>query len=107
MLRHALNWVQQRRLQPAISALGSKARAVHTLLQDRKSSLQTRTLWLPGPHGDREGCSDWTGGTGAVCAWSGGAAIASASPRMRSRNLAMDLEPSPGGWPNSVREASP
>jgi hypothetical protein len=26
---------------------------------------------------------------------------------MRSRNLAMDLEPSPGGWPNSVREASP
>lgn len=44
MLRHALNWVQQRRLQPAMSAEGSSAVAVQTLLQERKSSLQTRTL---------------------------------------------------------------
>ena len=82
----------------------------HTLmdiLTRRKRMQGYRTLWLPGPHGDREGCSDWTGGTGAVCAWSGGAAIASASPRMRSRDLAMNLEPSPGGWPNSVRGSVP
>jgi hypothetical protein len=44
MLRHALNWVQHLKLQPAVSAEGSKAVAVHTLLQERKSSLQTRTL---------------------------------------------------------------
>ncbi|MEX1059602.1 MAG: hypothetical protein WED13_01120 [Methyloceanibacter sp.] len=44
MLRHALNWVQHRKLQPAITAEGSKAVAVHTLLHERKSSLQTRTL---------------------------------------------------------------
>lgn len=68
MLRQALNCVQQRKLQPAISVVGSKARAAQTLLQDRKSSLQTRTLWLPGPHGDSDGRSDWFGGTGPVCA---------------------------------------
>ena len=44
MLRHALKLVQHRRLQPAISAEGSSAVAVHTLLQERKSSLQTRML---------------------------------------------------------------
>ncbi len=44
MLRQALNWVQHRKLQPAISAEGSKAVAVHTLLHERKSSFQTRTL---------------------------------------------------------------
>jgi hypothetical protein len=58
MLRQALNWVQQRRRQPAMSAVASKAVAVQTLLQERKSSLQTRTLWLPGPQGDGEGLSD-------------------------------------------------
>jgi len=52
MLRHALNCVQHRKPQPAVSAEGSRAVAVQTLLQERKSSLQTRTLWLPGPHGD-------------------------------------------------------
>ncbi|HLE03097.1 MAG TPA: hypothetical protein VI729_00565 [Anaerolineales bacterium] len=44
MLRQALNWVQHRRLQPVVSALGSKAVAVHTLVHERKSSSQTRTL---------------------------------------------------------------
>lgn len=51
MLRHALKLLQHLRLQPAISADASKAVAVQTLLQDRKSSLQTRTLWLPAPQG--------------------------------------------------------
>ncbi len=58
MLRHALNCVQHRKPQPAVSAEGSRAVAVQTLLQERKSSLQTRTLWLPGPHGDLGGLSD-------------------------------------------------
>jgi hypothetical protein len=44
MLRQDLNRVQHRKLQPAVSAEGSKAVAVHTLLHERKSSLQTRTL---------------------------------------------------------------
>ncbi len=44
MLRQALNWLQQRVLQPATSAVGSSAVAVHTLLQELKSLLQTRTL---------------------------------------------------------------
>jgi hypothetical protein len=44
MLRQALKLLQHRALQPAVSALTSKLVAVHTLLQDRKSSLQTRTL---------------------------------------------------------------
>jgi hypothetical protein len=56
MLRHALNWVQHRKLHPAMSALGSNAVAVQMLPQERKSSLQTRTLWLLGPHGD---CGGW------------------------------------------------
>jgi hypothetical protein len=58
ILRQALNWVQHLRLQPAMSAEGSKAVAVQTLLQERKSSLQTRTLWLPMLHGDGVGLSD-------------------------------------------------
>jgi hypothetical protein len=53
-----LNSVQHLRLQPAVSAEGSSAVAVHVVLQERKSSLQTRTLWLPGEHGDFEGLSD-------------------------------------------------
>jgi hypothetical protein len=36
------------------------------LPQERKSSLQTRTLWLPGLHGDLGGWSDCTGGIGLV-----------------------------------------
>jgi hypothetical protein len=58
MLRHALNCVQQRKEQPAMSAEGSSAVAVQMLLQERKSSLQTRTLWLPGPQGVCVGLSD-------------------------------------------------
>lgn len=56
--RHALNMVQHLKLHPAMSALGSKAVAVQTLLQERKSSLHTRTLWLPALHGDGVGRSD-------------------------------------------------
>jgi hypothetical protein len=44
MLRQALKLLQHLALQPAVSALTSKDVAVHALLQDRKSSLQTRTL---------------------------------------------------------------
>jgi hypothetical protein len=62
MLRQALNWLQQRVLQPATSAVGSRAVAVHTLLQDWKSLLQTRTLWLPGPQTLGVGASDCAGG---------------------------------------------
>ena len=52
MFRHALNCVQHFRLQPAISAEGSNAVAVHVLPQERSPSLQTRTLWLLAEHGD-------------------------------------------------------
>jgi hypothetical protein len=41
-----------------MSADGSSAVAVHTLLQERKSSLHTRTLWLPGLQGDCAGLWD-------------------------------------------------
>jgi len=41
MLRQALNWLQQRVLQPATSAFGSSAK-----------------LWLPGLHADGVGWSD-------------------------------------------------
>ena len=58
MLRQALNCEQHLKLQPAISAEGSSAVAVHTLLHDRKSSLQTRMLWLPAPQADWLGLSD-------------------------------------------------
>jgi hypothetical protein len=53
-----LNSVQHLRLQPAVSAEGSNAVALQVLLQERKSSLQTRTLWLPVEHGDFEGLWD-------------------------------------------------
>ena len=50
--------MQHLRLQPAVSAEGSNAVALQVLLQERKSSLQTRTLWLPVEHGDFEGLWD-------------------------------------------------
>jgi hypothetical protein len=56
--RHALNMEQHLRLHPAVSAFGSKALAVQMLLHERKSSLQTRRLWLPALHGDGVGRSD-------------------------------------------------
>jgi hypothetical protein len=59
MLRQALKLLQHRALQPAVSALTSKDVAVHTLLlQDWKSSLQTRTLSLPALHAEGVGWSD-------------------------------------------------
>jgi hypothetical protein len=92
MFRHALNCVQHRRLHPAMSALGSNAVAVQTLPQERKSSLQTRTLWLPGPQGDWGGWSDWIDGGPAsvlggivVCACA--APPAKASDSQRTRNI--------------------
>jgi hypothetical protein len=66
MLRQALNWLQHLKLQPAVSAEESNALALQTLPQERKSLLQTRTLWLPGLHGDLGGWSDWTEGIGLV-----------------------------------------
>jgi len=63
MLRQALNLVQHPCVHPVISALGSDTvAAVHAELQDWKSSLQTRTLWLPALQGDLAGLIDWTGG---------------------------------------------
>jgi hypothetical protein len=53
-----LNSVQHLRLQPAVSAEGSNAVAVQVLPQERKSSLQTRTLWLPVEQGDMAGLCD-------------------------------------------------
>jgi hypothetical protein len=44
MLRHALNWLQHLRPQPVVSKDGSSVSALQMLLQDLKSSLQTRTL---------------------------------------------------------------
>ncbi len=58
MLRQALKLLQHRALQPAVSAFTSKDVAVHTLLQDWKSSLQTRTLSLPALHAEGVGWSD-------------------------------------------------
>jgi len=50
--KHTLNWLQQRVVQPATTALGSSAVALQTLLHERRSSLQTRRLWLPGEQAD-------------------------------------------------------
>ena len=58
IFRQALKLVQHRKLHPAMSAEGSSAVAVHTLLQERKSSLHTRTLWLPAVQGDCVGLRD-------------------------------------------------
>jgi hypothetical protein len=90
MLRHALNCVQHLRLQPAMSALTSRAVAVQMLLQERKSSLQTRMLWLPVLHGEGVGCSDCTGGVGLV-GMTGVCACAAAMPskNMRPRSAAL------------------
>jgi hypothetical protein len=46
-------------VHPVISALGlDTIAALHAELQDWKSSLQTRTLWLPALQGDLAGLSD-------------------------------------------------
>jgi hypothetical protein len=58
ILRQVLNFVQQRSAQPAMSAVGSSAVAVQIELQERKSSLHTRTLWLPGLQADGVSRSD-------------------------------------------------
>ena len=59
MLRQALNLVQHPCVHPVISALGSDMiAALHAELQDWKSSLQTRTLWLPALQGDLAGLID-------------------------------------------------
>lgn len=87
MLRHALYCVQQRKLQPATAELGSRAWAVQMLLQERKSSLQTLTLWLPWPQGEGDALRDWAGES--VCAQSCGAAAAKRSPRINNATLRM------------------
>jgi hypothetical protein len=59
MLRQALNLVQHPCVHPVISALGlDEVTAVHPEAQDWKSSLQTRTLWLPVLQGDLAGLID-------------------------------------------------
>ena len=46
-----------------MSAVGSDIiTAVHAELQEVKSLLQTRTLWLPAPQADFGGLIDWVGG---------------------------------------------
>ena len=67
--RQALNCVQHLRLQPAVSAEGSSAVALQVLPQERKSSLQTRTLWLLAEHGDIAGDRDGAGGIGLPELW--------------------------------------
>jgi len=53
MLRQALKVVQHVCVHPVISALGlDTIAALHAELQDWKSLLQTRTLWLPALQGD-------------------------------------------------------
>jgi hypothetical protein len=50
-------------VHPDVSAVGSdKITAVHAELQELKSSLQTRTLWLPALQADVGGLIDWVGG---------------------------------------------
>lgn len=50
-------------MHPDVSAVGSdKITAVHAELQELKSSLQTRTLWLPALQADFGGLIDWVGG---------------------------------------------
>ena len=59
MLRQALNLVQHPCVHPATSAPGSDTvAAVHAELQDWKSLVQTRTLWLPVLQGDFAGRID-------------------------------------------------
>jgi hypothetical protein len=59
MLRQALKVVQHPCVHPVISALGlDTIAAEHAELQDWKSLLQTRTLWLPALQGDLAGLID-------------------------------------------------
>lgn len=59
MLRQALKVVQHVCVHPVISALGlDTIAALHAELQDWKSLLQTRTLWLPALQGDCAGLID-------------------------------------------------
>jgi hypothetical protein len=59
MLRQALKLVQHLWVHPATSACASDmVSAVHAELQDWKSLLQTRTLWLPALQGDLAGLID-------------------------------------------------
>jgi hypothetical protein len=52
-------------VHPDVSAVGSdKITAVHAELQELKSLLQTRTLWLPALHTLGVGASDCAGGIG-------------------------------------------
>jgi hypothetical protein len=63
MLRQALKVVQHVCVHPVISALGlDTIAALHAELQDWKSLLQTRTLWLPALQGDCAGLIDCKGG---------------------------------------------
>jgi hypothetical protein len=59
MLRQALKLLQHLCVHPVISTLASDmVAAVHAELQDWKSLLQTRTLWLPALQGDLAGLID-------------------------------------------------
>jgi hypothetical protein len=53
MLRQALKLVQHLCVHADVSAKADVTAAKHAELQDWKSLLQTRTLWLPAPQ--REG----------------------------------------------------
>jgi hypothetical protein len=83
--------LQHLKLQPAMSADASRAVAVHTLLQERKSSLHTRMLWLPAPHADWLGFSDWAGGMGFVVCACAPAASRNMSPRAKITHLVMSM----------------
>ena len=58
MLRQALKLLQQFCEHPALEAASDMAVAKHAELQDWKSLLQTRTLWLPVLQGDLAPVSD-------------------------------------------------
>ena len=58
MLRQALKLLQQFCEHPALAAASDMAVAKHAELQDWKSLLQTRTLWLPPLQGDLAGLID-------------------------------------------------
>ena len=58
MLRQTLKLLQQFCWHPALVAASDMAVAKHAELQDWKSLLQTRTLWLPVLQGDLAGLID-------------------------------------------------
>ena len=59
MLRHVLKLLQHLCVHPVMSAVGfDNTTAVHAELQDWKSLLQTRTLWLPVLHAEGGCLSD-------------------------------------------------